>query len=264
MKNFMYSISPYILFAVILAVWEMVSTQFVRLNFLFGTPSDILTSLVKNTANGLLINNFLITGYEALVGFVIGVVLGTLVGFLLWYSPLIAHMSKPYIVIISSIPVFAFAPMVIVWFGIGMNMKIALAALGTFLVALAQAYEGAKSVDVEEYGLLKIFGATRVQILQKIIFPSSLSWVLASMKLNVGFALLGAFIGEFLSANQGLGHFMIRAGSLYDIPSVFAGGVYLVALALLFNVFVMIVERHKNKIIEFFSISKKTKQAVKQ
>ena len=257
----MYTASPYMLFLVILTAWELFSTQFARFNFLFGAQSEIGVSLVSNTLNGVLINNFLITGYEALAGFLIGVVLGTVVGFILWYSPFVAHISRPYIVILSSVPVFAFAPMVIVWFGIGVNMKIALAALGTFLVALAQADEGAKNVDVAEYRLLQTFGATRLQILQKIIFPSSLSWVLASMKLNVGFALLGAFIGEFISANQGLGHFMIRAGSLYDIPSVFAGGVYLIALALLINWFVATVEKHKMKIIEFCSVSKKTKQA---
>ena len=99
---------------------------------------------------------------------------------------------------------------------------------------------------------MQTFGATRFQTLQKIIFPSSLSWVFASMKLNVGFALLGAFIGEFISANQGLGHFMIHAGSLYDISSVFAGGIYLVALALVFNFIVTFIEKNKMKIIEIF------------
>ena len=263
MKKIFYTTSPILLFVAILAVWEIFASQFSRFNFLFGAPTEIFDSLVRNTASGLLLSDFAITGYEAIVGFVLGVVFGTLVGFILWYSPLVARIFRPYIVILGAIPVFAFAPMVIVWFGIGLNMKIALAALGTFLVALTQAYEGAKSVDVEEFRLLKIFGATRLQILQKVIFPSSLSWVLASMKLNVGFALLGAFIGEFISANQGLGHFMIRAGSLYDIPSVFAGGIYLVALALLFNLIVVVVEKHKIKITEFFSVSEKTKQALK-
>ena len=83
------------------------------------------------------------------------------------------------------------------------------------------------------------------------------------MKLNVGFALLGAFIGEFISSNQGLGHFMIRSGSLYDIPSVFAGGAYLVLLASLFNLIVIFVEKNKMKIIEFFSVGGETKRALK-
>jgi len=263
MKKFLYYISPALLFVAILAAWEVFASQLPRFNFLFGSPSEIFASLVRNTASGLLVNDFFITGFEALIGFVVGVIFGTLAGFVLWYSPLVARISRPYIVILGAVPIFAFAPMVIVWFGIGFEMKVAMAALGTFLVALTQAYEGAKSIDVEEFRLLKIFGATRFQIFQKVIFPSSLSWVLASMKLNVGFALLGAFIGEFISSNSGLGHFMIRAGSLYDIPSVFAGGAYLILLALLFNLIVVFVEKNRMKIIEFFSVNGATKRALK-
>lgn len=263
MKIILYKISPFLLFVVILTVWQVFASQFPRFNFLFGSPSEIGASLVQNTASGLLVGDFFITGFEALTGFILGVTFGTIAGFFLWYSPLLARIFRPYIVILGAIPIFAFAPIVIVWFGIGLSMKIAMATLGAFLVALTQAYEGAKSIDVEEFRLLKIFGATRFQIFQKVIFPSSLSWVIASMKLNVGFALLGAFIGEFISSNKGLGHFMIRSGSLYDIPSVFAGGVYLIFLALLFNLIVFFVEKKKIKIIEFFSVDRETKRSLK-
>ena len=141
-------------------------------------------------------------------------------------------------------------------------MKIAMATLGTFLVALTQAYEGARSVDIGEFRLLRTFGATRFQVFQKIILPSSLSWVLASMRLNIGFALLGAFIGEFISSDQGLGHFMLRSSSLYDVPSVFAGGAYLVLLALLFQGSVAFVERRRKRVIEFLSVGLEVRRAM--
>lgn len=262
MKRFFVKTAPLLLLVTMLAAWQACATQFARFRFLFGSPTEILQSLTQNTLNGTLPYDFLITGYEALIGFAIGVILGTIIGFLLWYSPFVARICKPYIVVLGAIPIFAFAPIVIVWFGIGLNMKIAVAALGTFLVALTQAYEGAKSVAIDEYRLMQTFKATRFQILQKIVFPSSLAWVLTSMKLNVGFALLGAFIGEFISANQGLGHFMIRAGSLYDIPSVFAGGIYLILLALIFNLIVIFCQKNNGKIIEFLSVSKKTRRAL--
>lgn len=238
--------------AIILSGWQFLAHN-PKLNFLFGSPTAIGNKLVENTVSGVLPYNFLITGLEALVGFVIGIVLGTFVGFLLWYSPKVAKISKPYIALLGAIPVFAFAPMIIIWFGIGFSMKVALAAFAVFLVALTQAYEGAKSIDEAEYRLLKTYGATRYQMFQKVIFPSSLSWVLASMKLNVGFAILGAFVGEFISSNEGLGHFMIKAGSLYDIPGVLAGGLYLVLLSLIFSLFVYLVEKNRMKIIEWLS-----------
>lgn len=242
----------FLVLVVFLGAWEFFASN-PKFGFLFGSPSAIFSKLVENTASGVLPHHFAITGLEALFGFVIGIVLGTLAGFLLWYSPRVAGISKPYISFLGAIPVFAFAPMIIIWFGIGFSMKVALAAFAVFLVALAQAYEGAKNVDEAEYKLLKTYGATRFQMFQKVIFPSSLSWVLASMKLNVGFAILGAFVGEFISSNEGLGHFMIKAGSLYDIPGVLAGGLYLVALSLIFNVGVTYIEKKRLKIIETLS-----------
>lgn len=242
----------FIILVVILGAWQFFASN-QKFGFLFGSPTAIFLKLVENTASGALPYHFAITGLEALFGFIIGIILGTFAGFLLWYSPKIASISKPYISFLGAIPVFAFAPMIIIWFGIGFSMKVALAAFAVFLVALAQAYEGAKSVDEAEYKLLKTYGATRFQMFQKVIFPSSLSWVLASMKLNVGFAILGAFIGEFISSNEGLGHFIIKAGSLYDIPGVLAGGLYLVLLSVIFSWFVKIVEKNRMRIIDWLS-----------
>jgi NitT/TauT family transport system permease protein len=247
-----YWILSLIVFILLLVVWQIfaISPQF---SFFFASPALVASSIWTNILNGILLYATFITGVEAICGFIIGIILGTLIGFLLWYSSAAAHIAKPFVIILGAIPAFAFAPVIILWFGIGITMKIALAAFGVFLVALTQAYEGAKSVDHEEYKLMKLYGASRWQILQKIVFPSSLDWVLTSMKLNIGFAILGAFIGEFISANIGLGHFMLVAGSLYDIPSVFAGGFFLVLLSLILNWGVSYIEKKKIKIIEVFS-----------
>lgn len=246
------ALASLLILVVLLGVWQFFAAN-TKFNFLFGSPASVFSKLVENTVSGVLPYNFLITGMEALLGFIIGIIFGTFTGFLLWYSPKIAGVAKPYIVFLGAIPVFAFAPMIIIWFGIGFSMKVALAALAVFLVALSQAYEGAKSVDEEEYKLLKTYGATRLQMFQKVIFPASLSWVLASMKLSVGFAILGAYVGEFISSNAGLGYFMIRAGALYDIAGVLAGGLYLVILSIVFSLLVKVVEKNKMKIIEWFS-----------
>ena len=241
-----------IIFIGILVVWQFLAVN-AELSFLFGSPSLVFVKLVENTVSGVLPVHFIITASEALSGLIMGLVLGTFTGFLLWYSPKIAAISKPYISFFSAIPVFAFAPMIIIWFGIGFTMKVALSSFAVFLVALTQSYEGAKNVDEAEYNLLKTFGATRFQILQKVVFPASFSWVFASMRLNIGIAILGAFIGEFISANQGLGHFMLKAGSLFDVPGVLAGGLYLVALSMIFSWFVGFIEKNKIKIINALS-----------
>jgi NitT/TauT family transport system permease protein len=247
-----YWILSLVVFIAFLIVWQLFGVSS-RFSFFFASPTLVASSIWMNLLNGILLYATFITGIEAVCGFIIGIVLGTLVGFLLWYSDAAAHIAKPFVVILGAIPAFAFAPVIILWFGIGIPMKIALAALGVFLIALTQAYEGAKSINQEEYKLLKLYGASRWQVLQKVVFPSSLDWVLASMKLNVGFAILGAFIGEFISSNVGLGHFMLTAGSLYDIPSVFAGGFFLVLLSLFLNWGVSYIEKNRLKIVEMFA-----------
>jgi NitT/TauT family transport system permease protein len=258
-NSYLYNLISLGLFFVLLGIWQLLSA-FPNIKFFFGSPLLILESIVTNLASGVLFYSTLITGLESLSGFLIGIISGTILGFLLWYSPFIAKISRPYLFVLGAVPAFAFAPIIILWFGIGVGMKIALAAFGTFLISIIQSYEGANSVDLEKFNILRTFGASRFQILKKVIFPSSLSWVLASMKLNIGFALLGAFIGEFISSNVGLGHFMLRAGSLYDIPSVFAGSIFLILLALIFNLTVGKIEKSKVKIIEIFSVDRSIRE----
>jgi hypothetical protein len=146
------------------------------------------------------------------------------------------------------------APILIVWVGVGIELKIAMATIGTLFVALVQAYEGARSVDLDQIRLLRIFGASKTQIFRKVIVTSSLTWVFASLKLNTGFALLGAFIGEFISSEYGLGHLILRAGSLYNIPLVFAGSLVIIILAFAFNWIVEWIERRRFIVIEFISM----------
>ena len=252
MKKKAAGIISLVIFILLLVVWQLLSHS-QSFHFLFGSPLAIWQSLWTNLLHGTLLYDTFLTGVEGISGFVIGIVLGTIAGFLLWYSEFLAAVSKPYITVLGAIPVFAFAPMIIIWFGVGIPMKIALAAFSVFLISLTQSYQGAKNVNKEEYKLLKLYGASRFQILQKVIIPSSLSWVFASMRLNIGFAILGAFIGEFISSDAGVGHFMLTAGSLYDIPSVFAGGVMLVLLSLLLTWVVTLVEKKRLKIISIIS-----------
>lgn len=248
-----YNLLSVLVFAFILIVWQLISV-FPKIKFFLASPILIWQSLVTNFSS--LVYNSAVTGLETIAGLIIGVLLGVVIGFLLWYSILVAKIFKPYIIIAGAVPAFAFAPIIILWFGIGIGMKIVMAAFGAFLIALTQSYEGANSVSKEEYKLFEVLKASRLQILGKVIFPSSLSWVLASIKLCVGSALLGAFIGEFISADKGLGRFMLRAGSLYDIPSVFAGAIFLVALAIILNYLVGLIEKNRIKVVKVFSVDR--------
>jgi NitT/TauT family transport system permease protein len=180
---------------------------------------------------------------ETLLGFVIGNVLGTLIGLALWYSRFVSQVVQPFIVALGSIPIIALAPICIIWFGTGLASKVAMATLSVVVVALITAYKGAMSVDIDQINLMRTLGASKRHIFRKLIVPASLGDIFAGLKLTVGFALIGAIIGEFMSSSEGLGHAIFKAGSLYIIPKVFAALVVTIALALCLTYVVGKIER---------------------
>ena len=153
-----------------------------------------------------------------------------------------ARILRPYIIAIGSVPVFAIAPVLIIWFGIGIFSKIMMAALSTVVIALVQSFQGAMSVDKKYLMQMKVLNATKLQTFMKVVLPSSLIWVFSSLKINIGFALLGAFIGEFISAEKGLGYFILKASGLYDMANVFAGLVFMIALAIILSKALGVIE----------------------
>ncbi|MDZ4835663.1 MAG: ABC transporter permease [Candidatus Melainabacteria bacterium] len=200
--------------------------------FIFSSPHQVWCAFIRLAGNGELFRNSCVTLVEALAGFTLGTTCGAAIGLSLWYSRLVSTVSKPYITALGSIPIFALAPMIIAWFGIGIVSKVALAFLSTVVVAIVQSYQGAMTVEPKFFRLMQVFGANRVQTFKTVVLPSSLIWVVNAMKLNIGLALLGAFIGEFISAEQGLGHMIVRASGLYDMATVIVGVITLAALAL--------------------------------
>ena len=229
--------------AVLLAAWEFATTRNALSSFLFGSPSAIFGFLVKMVQDGSIVTDTKITGIETLLGFAIGNVLGTMIGLALWYSRFVSRVVQPFVVALGSIPIIALAPICIIWFGTGLASKVAMATLSVVVVALVTAYKGALTVDVDQINMMRTLGASKRHIFAKLIVPASLGDIFAGLKLTVGFALIGAIIGEFMSSSQGLGHAIFKAGSLYIIPKVFAALVVTIALALCLTYVVGKIER---------------------
>jgi len=117
-----------------------------------------------------------------------------------------------------------------------------MAALSTVIVALVQSFQGAMHVNEKYLHQMQVLGATKNQTFRKVVLPSSLVWVFSSLKLNIGFALLGAFIGEFISAEAGLGYFILKSSGVYDMANVFAGLVCMAFLAIVLSQLLGIIE----------------------
>jgi NitT/TauT family transport system permease protein len=221
--------------AIFVVVWEFFVRTDRNLVFFFGLPSKVAAYIFSKTIDGSLPTDFTITFIEALSGFIIGNLLGTFIGLGLWYSKTAFLISRPYIIALGSAPIFALAPLLVIWFGTGFFSKVMMATLSTVFIALLQAYTGASEVSNDYLRLLNTFGATKNQTFRKVIAPSSIVWVISAFRINVGFAILGAFIGEFISSNRGLGHLVLVASGLVDTSLVLCGVLLLVCTALIFN-----------------------------
>ncbi|WP_246252217.1 ABC transporter permease [Ancylobacter pratisalsi] len=229
--------------AAFLAFWEYMTFFDKQAAFMFGSPSAIAGFLLKMAQDGSLWRDSYVTGLETLLGFVIGNVIGTLIGLSLWYSRFVSRVIEPFVIALGSIPIIALAPIIIIWFGTGLISKIAMSTLSVVIVALVTSYKGAVGVDPDQINLMRTLGASKFQIFRKLVVPASLTDIFAGLKLTVGFALIGAIVGEFMSSSEGLGHAIFKAGSLYIIPKVFAALVATIALALLLTFIVGKVER---------------------
>lgn len=209
--------------AAFFALWEIGVRMGWVSAFLVGSPLGIFTIGWKMTASGELPVDAWFTLFEAILGFVIGTIAGSLIGLALWYSAFVARLVEPFIVAINSVPKIALAPIVVLWFGTGLISKVALSVSLTALVALIAAYQAAKDADIDLQSLLISMGASKHQVFFKAVVPSTLPAIIATFRINIGFGLVGAVVGEFISSQRGLGHLIYTASSLYDLNTVWVG-----------------------------------------
>jgi NitT/TauT family transport system permease protein len=211
--------------------------------FLVGSPSGIFAGGFKMLASGDLLSDTWYTLFEAILGFVIGTILGSLLGLALWYSAFVARLVEPFIVAINSVPKIALAPIVVLWFGTGLVSKVALSVSLTAIVALIAAYQAAKDADVDLQSLLISMGANKHQVFFKAVVPSTLPSIIATFRINIGFGLVGAVVGEFISSQRGLGHLIYTASSFYDLNTVWVGLFTLMIMGFVLYYVIDIIER---------------------
>lgn len=226
----------------LILAWHIATHNDDNAKFILSTPQETVHTFLTLLFNGELLYHAWITSVEATLGFLLGTVTGTLIGLALWYSPLASKIAKPYLIALGAIPIFALAPVLIVWFGVGLFSKVIMAALPTFIIAINQAYQGSQSCDPQHLRLLTTLGASKGQTFRFVVVPTSLTWVLNSMKLNIGLALMGAFIGEFISAQAGLGYLILKAAGLYNMAIVFSACIMLTIIAMILTKMVSAVE----------------------
>ncbi|MDQ5966322.1 MAG: transporter permease [Cyanobacteriota bacterium erpe_2018_sw_39hr_WHONDRS-SW48-000098_B_bin.30] len=231
---------PLLLFVLI---WHLLTDTSPERQFIFASPALVWAAFTKLVISGDLLKHTWVTISEAVLGFILGTTSGAFIGLFFWYFKTLAKVARPYVTALGTIPIFALAPMIIVWFGIGMWSKVMLAFLSTVAVAIVQSYQGATSIEPRFMRFMHVAGASRWQIFKLVVVPSSLIWVINAMRLNIGLALLGAFIGEFISAEEGLGYMIVKASGLYDMATVIVGIIALIVIALVLTAAIDLLER---------------------
>lgn len=224
------------LFVVIFGGWQLFTQLKIVDPFFFGQPSGIIAKLqgwiTQGTAYGSLGTEIWVTMKEALLGFVFGVAGGVIFGVLLGQFRFLSDVAGPYIKAANALPRIVLGSVFVVWLGLGTSSKVMLAAVLVFFVVFFNAFQGVREVDDNLIANVRVLGAGRLQIIRHVVLPSAMTWIIASLHVAFGFAVIGAIVGEFLGAQQGLGLMISTAQGQFDANGVFAAMVIIAVIAL--------------------------------
>jgi NitT/TauT family transport system permease protein len=222
---------------VILGGWQLYVGNDSRKIILYGVPSGIVgrlhTWIVEGTAIGSLGDQIWVTLEEALIGFLIGTALGIVAGIALGRIRFLADVFSPYIKVLNSIPRIVLGSVFVLAFGLGIESKVLLVIVLVFFGVFFNAFQGVREVDRNLVANATILGGSRWQVTRQVVLPSAFTWIVASLHVSFGFALIGAIVGEFLGGSQGLGVLIKNAQGTFDANGVWAAMVIMAIVALI-------------------------------
>ncbi|MBM6595590.1 ABC transporter permease [Microvirga pudoricolor] len=211
--------------------------------FFFSTPLDVLARVWKEFASGEIWRHLGITLLETVLAFAFGAAGGILFGFLFARRELLAAVFDPYIKAANALPRVVLAPIFALWFGLGIWSKVALGFTLVFFIVFFNVYQGVREVSPVVLSNARMLGMNERQLLRHVYWPSALTWMFSSLHTSVGFALVGAVVGEYLGSSAGLGYKIHEAESVFDVTGVFAGMVILSVFVILIDLAVTLIER---------------------
>ena len=234
-------------FIVIFGGWQLFTSLKIVDPFFFGQPTGIVRTLWNwiqhGTAYGSIWSQVLITMEEAVLGFVFGVAGGVVFGILLGQVRFLADVFGPYIKAVNALPRIVLGSIFLIFLGLGTTSKVVLAAVLVFFVVFFNAFQGVREVDKNFIANARILGASRLQVVRNVVIPSALTWIIASLHVAFGFAVIGAIVGEFLGAQHGLGLIIATAQNQFDANGVFAAMLIIGVIALTAEWLIGLLER---------------------
>jgi NitT/TauT family transport system permease protein len=227
----------------VLALWQGLVALKLLDPFFVSRPTAIAQRVVAWIARGTLWPHLAVTVEEALLGLIVGAALGISLGFVLARSPMLAQIADPYIKMLNAIPRVVLAPLFLLWFGLGIWSKVALAVTLVFFVMFFSTYTGVRDASRVLIDNVRMLGATERQLVRHVLVPSALTWIFASLQTSLGFAMVGAVVGEYLGSTRGLGYLISQAEGTFDTTGVFAGMTILAIVVVIVSAGVSRLER---------------------
>ena len=242
-KSVLVNVARFAILAVLLAIWEL-SAQMEWINpFITSSPSRVCKTIADLYKNGTLFYHVGTTLWETLAGFFIAVVLGYTIALLLWWSEAFRRISEPYFVVLNALPKIALGPLIIIWCGTGSEAIVFMTVLIGLIVAILNMLNGFMSTDENKLRLLRSMGASKLQILTKLVIPSSLPNFISMLKINVGMAWIGSIMGEYIVSKAGIGYLIVYGGQVFKLDLVMSAVFILCVLAAIMYAAVALLEK---------------------
>jgi NitT/TauT family transport system permease protein len=211
--------------------------------FFFSNPVDVVSQIVDWFVSGVIWKHLWVTLEESILAFVLGSFGGVLVGFWFARQPRTAAVFDPYVKMVNALPRVVLAPIFTLWLGLGIWSKVALGITLVFFIVFFNVYQGVKEVSPTVLANARMLGMSERQLMRHVYWPSALSWMFSSLHTSVGFAVVGAVVGEYLGSAAGLGYLIQQAEGVFDVAGVFAGMFVLAAFVIVIDTLVTIIEK---------------------
>jgi sulfonate transport system permease protein len=248
MKSRIGLLSLQLLVAVVaLALWQLLSTvpvfgKILLPPFFFSNPVDVFGQVIAWFSSGVIWKHLFITLWESMLAFALGSLGGVMVGFWFARQPTVAAVFDPYVKMVNALPRVVLAPIFTLWLGLGIWSKVALGVTLVFFIVFFNVYQGVKEVSQTVLNNGRMLGMSERQLMRHVYWPSALSWMFSSLHTSVGFAVVGAVVGEYLGSAAGLGYLIQQAEGVFDVAGVFAGMFVLSIFVVLIDLGVTLVE----------------------
>lgn len=223
-------------------LWEYASINKIINPFIFSSPSKIYQTIITLYQTGDLFIHILTTLKEIVIAFTLGIGIGFIVAIILYEFKMVAKIIDPFLTMLNSLPKVALGPIIIIWAGANTKSIIIMALLINLIVSIINIYNGFLGTDKNMLKLFQSFGASRFQILTKLVIPSARRTIISSLKLNISMTLIGVIMGEFLVSKRGIGYLIIYGTQIFNLNIVMAGILILVIISFIIYKLISIIE----------------------